>query len=166
MQAGTRAAHGIRDGGDRFFLADHAVAEARFHVQQFRALTFLQAVHRNARPCRNDAGDVVLGDFFLEDAAVLLEAGEFFLRGLEFALHVWQLAVGDFRGAREIADSLGLLGMGLERFDFFLGGSNFIDDGLFIAPLRHQRGALFFEIRLFFFDFIEPCDGGFIGLFL
>ena len=90
----------------------------------------------------DDPGDVLLGDLLLEHRAVLLQLGELVLGGLERLVRLRQIAVGDLRGAGEVADALGALGLALERLDFLLGGADLVDDRLFVAPLGHQAGRL------------------------
>ena len=64
LQAGARAAHGVGHGFDRFVLADDALVQMLLQLDEFFALAFLQTRNRNARPARDDLGDVFLGHFF------------------------------------------------------------------------------------------------------
>ena len=43
LQAGAGTAHGTGDGVERLFLADHPLAQAGFHAEQFIALSFEHA---------------------------------------------------------------------------------------------------------------------------
>ena len=53
---------------NRLFLADDAVVQPLLHADQLLHLALHQPAHGDARPARDDLGDVVLGHFFLEEA--------------------------------------------------------------------------------------------------
>ena len=76
LQTGAGATDGIGDRDDRLVLADDALHEALFHFHELLALAFLQARDRDARPARDDLGDVFLGDFLAQEARFLV--GRFF----------------------------------------------------------------------------------------
>ena len=68
LQAGAGAANRVGHGGDRFVLADDALVEALFHVNQLLDFAFHQPAHRDVRPLGDDFGDVFLVDFLLQHA--------------------------------------------------------------------------------------------------
>ena len=59
LQAGPRAADGIGDGVDRLLLADNAIVQTCFHVQELFRLAFHHLGKRDACPLVNDRGDIV-----------------------------------------------------------------------------------------------------------
>ena len=67
LQTGAGAAHGVRNGFDRFVLADDALMQMLFQFDQLFAFAFLQSRDRNVRPARNHFGDVFLGHFFAKE---------------------------------------------------------------------------------------------------
>ena len=122
LQAGAGAAHGVGHRADRLFLADHARPEALLHVHEFLVFAFLQAADRDAGPRGNDAGDVLVGDLLLEDRAVLLQFRQTCPWRLPSSfVSLRQVAIGDLRGAGQVADALGPFGLALERLDLSPG---------------------------------------------
>lgn len=103
METCAGASDGVGDGFDGFFLSDDSFGEALFHVDEFFAFAFLEAFCGNACPGGDDAGDVGVGDFFLEDGAGALEVGEIELGLGEGLFCVGELTVGDLGGLGEVA---------------------------------------------------------------
>jgi hypothetical protein len=91
---------GIADGNDGFFLADHPIADHPFHTQKFLAFACEHLVYRASGPARNDGGNVVVGNLFVEHSvigdrvigpaqvSVALHALQSHRRGIEFFLHL------------------------------------------------------------------------------
>ena len=73
LQPGARAANRVRDRANRFVLADDALVQALFHLEQLLDLAFHQPADRDAGPLADDAGDVFFVDFLLEHALGLLQ---------------------------------------------------------------------------------------------
>ena len=87
LDPGAGAADRLRDGDDRRVLADHALVQLVLHADQLLRLGLGELEDRDARPHRDDVGDLVLADLRLLDlllAAPLL---------LELALLLRQLAL-------------------------------------------------------------------------
>ena len=61
FQPGARAAHGLGDGLDGFFLPDDLFAQFIFHVQQALRFFLRHLHHRHAGPHRNHLGDIIGG---------------------------------------------------------------------------------------------------------
>ena len=61
---------------DRFVLADDALVQPLFHVNQLLDLALHQPADRDVRPLADDLGDVFLVDFLLEHALALLQLGQ------------------------------------------------------------------------------------------
>ena len=72
LQTGARAAERVRDRLDRLVLADDALVEPLLHVDELLGLALEQPVDRDARPARDDGGDVVLVDLLLDHRPGLL----------------------------------------------------------------------------------------------
>ncbi len=62
LQPGARPADRARHRGDRVVLADDAFVELVFHAKQLGRLFFGKRSHRDARPGRQDLGDLLLID--------------------------------------------------------------------------------------------------------
>ena len=73
LQSGAGAPNRVRHRLDRFVLADDALVQPLFHLEQLLDFAFHQAAHRNARPVADDFGDVFLVDFFLEHPLACLQ---------------------------------------------------------------------------------------------
>jgi len=76
-QAGARTADGVGNHGQRGILANDAVAQALFHVDELVHFAFQHAGDGDAGPLADDSGDVLLVDFVFEHAC---NAGIAFLR--------------------------------------------------------------------------------------
>ena len=118
------------------------------HVDELLRLALEQPVDRNARPARDDGGDVVLVDLFLHHP----------LFGLppvalgELALQLRQLAVADLRRAREVAGALGTFELHTERIDLLRDLLDAVERLLFLRPARLQFVAPFLCLRELAFD--------------
>src|SRR5207253_7632154 len=65
LDAGARAADRLRDGEHRLLLADVALVDLVFHVDEPLGLGLGQLEDRDARPHRDDVGDLLLTDLRL-----------------------------------------------------------------------------------------------------
>ena len=88
LQAGARAADGLRDDLDRLRLADDALVQLVLHAHELLRLGLGELEHRDAGPHRDDVGDLLLAD---RRALVLALAALPLL--LELALLVGELAL-------------------------------------------------------------------------
>ena len=66
LQAAARAADRIRQRDDRLVLADHALVQARLHLDQLLALGFEHAVDRDTGPLADDRRHVFLVHHLVE----------------------------------------------------------------------------------------------------
>ena len=62
-QPGAATANGVGYRFNRFILANNAVMQILFHTQQFFALAFHHARHRNTGPARQHFGNLGIGYF-------------------------------------------------------------------------------------------------------
>src|ERR1700691_839969 len=127
---GAISADGIRDAFQCRILPDDALAQARFHGDEFLRLALEQSPDGNSRPLAHQLGDVLFVDFFLQHAAILLHVFEIFLRSGNFALGRREFSVADFRDLRQVSAAFEALLLRLELFDLFLYAANF-GDGCF-----------------------------------
>ena len=66
LEPGARATNGVRHGGDRLVLADDALVQLVLHADELGLLALQQPRDGHAGPRRDDLGDVVRVDLFLE----------------------------------------------------------------------------------------------------
>ena len=140
LDARARAADRLGDGDDRLVLADHALVQLLLHADELLRLGLGELEDRDARPHRDDVGDLLLADLGLLDllgAAPLL---------LELALLLRELAllVAQVRGLLEL--------LRLDRLLLLL--AHLLDLVLELAVARrgghrldaHARGGLVDEV--------------------
>ena len=142
LEAGARAAHGVRDGDQRLLLADDAGAQALLHAQQLVALAGQHLVHRNAGPARDDGGDVFRCDNFLQHAVLARRLGR-----SELLFEVGDDAVGELAGAPEVALALRHLELRAGRLERLVEGLRIGDLLLFRLPARGQLARALLEPR-------------------
>src|SRR3972149_5307571 len=94
--ASARAPDRVRDRDHRFGLANDALLELVFHVQELLALAGQHLLDRNAGPARHDLGDFLLADRLGHQSFVrcAIELGK-------LALEPGNHAIGKLAGARE-----------------------------------------------------------------
>src|SRR5512141_1911255 len=71
----ARAANRIGDGAHRLFLADHAQPEVVLHAHELLHFGLEHSRDRDAGPFGDNLGDVLVGDFFAQQGALLLHLG-------------------------------------------------------------------------------------------
>ena len=106
LQSGACAPDRVGHRRDGFVLPDDALMEAFLHVNQLLDLAFHQPAHGDVRPLRDDLGDVLLVDLFLEHALSLLQVGEPGLLLANSPLELRQLSVLQLRGLGVVAGAL------------------------------------------------------------
>src|SRR5690348_10116203 len=74
LQAGARATHRTANRVNRLFLADDALVQRAFHLQEAGGLLLSDAHHGDARPHRDDLRDVLLANHRLLGALIALPA--------------------------------------------------------------------------------------------
>ena len=92
-KTGAAAAHCIGDVRKRVILADHAHAQALFHVDELVDFAFEQAAGGNSRPLAHYASDFLFADFFFQHRVIFLQRGELFVGCLQLFLRGGELAV-------------------------------------------------------------------------
>ncbi len=133
LQAGAGADDGLGHGGDGFVLADDALVQLLFQVQQLLHFAFQQAGDGNAGPAADHLGDVLFVNLFLDQAGAAQFGGFLgFLLQLAFERH--QLAVFQLGGAVEIVLPLGLFDFVPGLLDLLAQLAHALDGGLFGLP--------------------------------
>ncbi len=164
LEAGTRSPNGVGDRLDGLVLADHPLVESLLHADELGHLAFEQPRHRNARPLRDDLGDVVGRDLFLEQRARTLEGGH---RRFLLGEALGQLALGavfQLGGALVVRLALGLLDLDLERLQLRLRGADGLDGRLLGLPaLLHGAGFLA-DLAELLLERLEAGLRGVVGL--
>ena len=146
-EAGARTANGVGDHGERGILADDALAQAVFHLDELLHFAFQHARDGNAGPLADDLGDVFFVDFFLQHARRLRPCRSV-LRGvqlLQLGFELGQFAVLDLRGAVELALAGLLFGFEAQGFDLLFQFADAADRFALLGPAGAQGGDLLFE---------------------
>src|SRR6187399_2027236 len=101
-EARARAAHGVRDGSEGRVLPDHAPAEVLLHPEELLHLALEHFRDGDARPFRDDRGDVFVRHLFTQVRTLFLNASELGAQRFDGSLGLRELAVVDFRSAPEV----------------------------------------------------------------
>ena len=122
-QARARAADRVGDRGDRLVLADHALVQLGFHLQQLVALALHQLGDRDAGGARHHLGDLLGADHACAAAAAApcgaLLLLPFACASFELLLELGQLAVLQLGDLVEVALALQLLDLRADAVDLF-----------------------------------------------
>ncbi len=118
------AADGVGQRGDRLMLANDALVQALFHMQQLLRFRLHHLGHRNTSPGSDDFGNVIGVDYFVK----LLLSLPRLAQGIEFTFQAQ--ALGAFvRGALVVTNGM--------RLFFF--GRDFVQSQLLFFQLCRQR---------------------------
>ena len=130
LQAHAGTADGAGQGGHRLILADNALVQLGFHVEQLLGLSLGQLEHRNTGGGADDLGDHVLIHDHL-DVGLAFAPGIFLRLALGFQL---LLVVAQFGGLLEVLALDGLVL--LDVLAVLVGGGG--ADGLQLATGQHR----------------------------
>ena len=127
----------------RRVLADHALAQALFHLDELLHFAFEHARDGNAGPLADDLGDVFLVDLFFQHArrAAPLPSCDG-VQLLQLGFELGQFAVLDLRGALELALARLLFDLEAQRLDLLLQLADAGDGLALLGPARAQSGDL------------------------
>ena len=106
LQAGSRAANGIRHGVDRFVLPDDPVVQAILHMNELLDFALHQPTHGDVGPLAHHVSDVLLVDLFLEHPLALLEIGQLRFDRLDPLLELGHRSVLQLRRFGVVAAAL------------------------------------------------------------
>ena len=140
LESGPRANYRVGDRRHRFVLADDAFVQMLLEMRELLHLAFEQARDRYPGPSRDDFGDIVLVNFFLEQslaAGVFLDQFLFF--GGELLLQRCELAVLQLGDLVEVVLALCFFDCELGLLDFGLDFCQLLEPTGLGFPLRLQE---------------------------
>src|SRR5512134_2589840 len=136
-RARASSAERIGDRLDGLLLADDPLMQALLHVDELLGLALEQARDGDARPARDDGGDVVLVDLFLHHRLELL-----LLALGQLGLERGQLAVADLGDSLQVAGPLGALGLHAQVVDPLGDLADAVELLLLLRPARRELVAV------------------------
>ncbi len=155
--AGTAAAHRVRDRLHGLLLSDYALAQLVLHAQQLGRLALEHPARRNAGPRRHHVGDVVGSDLLLEHD-VLAGLG-LRHRRVELLLDLGDAAVAQLGGLLQVAVALGAVGLAAQRLELLPELADHIDGALLVLPAGGQFGEVFLLVGQFGAQLLQPFLG-------
>ena len=164
-KARARAPDRVRHHAHRLVLADDALVQLLFHVDELVALALHHLRDRDAGRARHDLGDLLGADLGAQQLR-LSAARRRLLRLVQLRLELRDLAVLELRHAVPVALAFRFLHLQAQLLDLFL-------DLLAALHLRLLRLPLFFQVCVFALkaldlglDQLEALARGFVGLLL
>ena len=143
VQSGTRAAHGVGDGGNGLVLAYDPLVKLLLHVEQLLALRSQHALYGDARPTRYHFGDILGVDLLLNHGVTAGRSQtELLLQGCNPLLGLLNPAVANLGHTSVVALTFGLLRLNLEPLDFVLVRLNLLQQVTLALPLGAQLRVL------------------------
>src|SRR6185503_13125402 len=156
LQPRARAPDRVGDGRDRFFLADDALVQPLFHLDQLLDLPLHQAADGDAGPAADDFGDVFLVDLLLQHPLSLLQIGQLGLLFLDLALQLRHAAVLQLGGLRVVARLLRALHLHAHLLELLLERARSLDRRLLLFPVRRQAILFFLEVGQLALQLLQP----------
>jgi hypothetical protein len=120
--------------------------EDLFHPDQLRHLAFHEPAHGDAGPLRDDLGDVLRVDLFLEHLLLGLELVEPLGLRVDLGVELAHRAVPQLGRLREVSLALGHLGVGARLFKTLFQRADLGDGVLLVLPVRDHRVTLLGEL--------------------
>ena len=115
-------------------------------VEELFTLALEHLPYGNARPARDDIGDILSPDFLTYHRTFLtLSCGELGLCGCDLCLLLLELAIADLCYLAVVADLLGTLSLEAKTLDVYLSLLDTIDELLLTHPLGLVGGLLLLE---------------------
>ena len=150
-ETGAGAADGVGHALQGRVLADHAIAQAFFHLDQLLDLAFEHPGDGDAGPLGDDAGDVFFVHFFFEHAGLALAVG---LGGelVQFVLGLAEQAVADFGHTLQVASAFFGLLFDFELLDLFFERTRAGDQVFLFFPVGLERVGFLADPGEFFFN--------------
>ena len=156
LQPRAGAADRICHRVDRFVLADDAMVQTVFHLDQLLDFAFHQPADGDVRPLADDVRDILLVDFFLQHALALLQLGQLQLLVLDLFLELRHAAVLQLRGLRVVAGALRPLNLDAQRFLILFQLARSLNRVFLLLPVRRELRALFLRIRELLLQLCQP----------
>ena len=166
LQTCAGAAHRVRHHAHALFLTDDPFAQAFFHLQQPLHLAFHHAGDGDAGPVGHNLGHVLVGDLFVEEAALFLQFLQPGVFAFEVVLQLGQRAVAQLGHGLEIARAFGdfLLAFGL--LDLPVHPADGLNDLLFGLPFGLFGADVLLQFGHLAFDGIAPFAAGLVPFLL
>ena len=139
FQPGAGADHRLRNRRHGFVLADHALVQFFFEMQQLLHFAFEQARHRNAGPAADDRGDILFADFFLQKFRRARGDG---FGGRQFGGKLAEFTVLQLGGAVQIVCALRLIDLRFHLIDLLAQSAQGLHGFFFELPAGLQCVAL------------------------
>ena len=133
LDAGAAALDGLGDDAHGLILADDALVERIFEMQQLVALALHEAGSGDAGPALDDLGDLLLCDLVAQQTRLLAVLRQFFLL-LELLFRLGQVAVFELRGLFEVVALLGGFDVAVQLLDLLTQLLHAADGVLFVFP--------------------------------
>src|SRR6185437_8111278 len=166
LQSGTRPADGVGDGVHRLLLADHAIRQLLIELREPFAFALEHPRNWNARPARDDFGDVVRRDLLLQEPWAAVFARQLGLGFAHAPLERRDLAVGDLGRGGEIAAPRRLIGFDARLLDLLLDLADAAEHLLFLLPLRFHRRGFLAQLGQLALELLPALDCGAVLLLL
>src|SRR5262249_27860184 len=138
LQAGARTDDRVGDGANGLVLADDALVEMLLEPEELLDLALHELRDRDVRPARDDLGDVLLVDLFLQEprrASAFSALLDLLLLGGELALEARELPVLELGHLVQIVCALGLFDLDFRLVDLLAQLAVLRDPTLFALPL-------------------------------
>ncbi len=155
------ATHRVGDGAHRLVLADDALLQRIFHLEELVLLAFQHLVDRDAGPARHDGGDLLGRHRFLGEGVGLLV-----LDGLELALETGDHAIAELAGAGEVALALRDLDLHAGLVELFLQALDVLDRFLLLLPFGGEDVGLLLELGEVVLQGLQPVLRRGVGFLL
>ena len=124
-------------------LADHALVQHVFEAEKLVLLALDEARHRHTAPFRDDFGNFLLRNLFLEQGRLL---AAFLLQPFQLFFHLREFSVAQLGDFVEVVTALSFFHLDAGRIDFLAQFPRLLDRGFFFLPMEFD--ALGFLARL------------------
>ena len=151
---------------DGLSLADDALADALLHLDEFLPLALEHLGHRDAGPRGDDLGNVLVGDFLLQQALGLSGLLQRLLHVGQFFLEAGDGFVADLRRLVEVAISLGLLLRAVGLLELAVDDAGGVDGRLLVLPVCLQLVGLLLQLGQGFLELGQALPAGGVLLLL
>ena len=146
-------------------MADDTLADALLHLDEFLALALEHLGHGNAGPRGDHLGDVLVGDFLLQQALGLSGLLQRLLHVGQFFLEARDGFVADLRRLVEVAVSLGFFLFAVRLLELAVDDAGGVDRGFFVLPTRFQLVGFLLQVGQGFLQLGQALPAGGVFLF-
>ena len=160
----TVAADGTGHHTHSLVLADDAALQHFLQVDELFHLALHHLGHRDARPGGHNGGDLLFGNLFLQDGAVLLLHLHGFLGHVQLLLQLRNARVANLGGELQVALAGGALLIELSAFELGLEVLHANDGVLLVLPLGLLGIERFLGGRDVVAQLLQALLGGHVGL--